>query len=236
MVTPVLKRGLNQIDIAAFRRDGYLLVRSMWSEERVRAIRLAVARVLASGANETGVRVLAPERVLPDLLRFCTEDPMRLAVRTIIGPRVEFLSVKPVVKTSRITAASPWHQDWPYWKGSHKVSAWVALDQAEISNGCLRIVAGSHVRAWVHHRNDGPNGFGNRISEEDVIAAFGSGALRSMLMAPGDVLFFHDQLLHSSHPNRTGSDRWSLIPTYRDASVPDNHTLLKLWRAPITLG
>lgn len=227
---------MKTIDVSAFRTDGYLLVRGMWSEEQVHVVRSAVSRVLAGNETGTGVRVLAPESAPIELIKVCTEDPMRSAVRKIIGPQVEFLSVKPVIKTSSITTASPWHQDWPYWKGSHKVSAWVALDRSEISNGCLRVVAGSHVRAWVHHRNDGPDGFGNRVSEEDVIRAFGRDALRSMLMAPGDVLFFHDQLLHSSHPNQSGSDRWSLIPTYRDALVPDEHMLTELWQAPIKLG
>ena len=229
-------RGMSETDAAAFQRDGYLLVRGMWSAEQARAIRATVARVLADGIGQTGVLVLGPERAPQDLLRVCTGDPMRAAVRAIIGPKVEFLSVKPVVKTSRITAASPWHQDWPYWKGAHKVSAWIALDPAEIDNGCLRVVAGSHARAWDHHRDHGPEGFGNRVSEEDVAAAFGAAALRSVPMAAGDALFFHDRLLHGSHPNVSGRDRWALIPTYRDASVPDDHTLPELWRAPITLG
>ena len=227
---------MSTTDAAAFQRDGYLVARGMWADAEVRAIRSAVARALEDGLDSTGVRVLAPERTPPDLLRVCTEDPMRSAVRAIIGPRVEFLSVKPVVKTRRITTASPWHQDWPYWKGAHKVSAWIALDRAEIDNGCLRVVAGSHARAWDHHRHDGPDGFGNRVSEEDVAAAFGASALRSVPMAPGDALFFHDRLLHGSHPNSSGRDRWALIPTYRDASVADDHTLPELWRAPITLG
>ena len=227
---------MSTAEAAGFQRDGYLLVRGMWSAEEAGAIRAAVGRVLAGGLNETGVRVLAPERTPPDLLRVCTGDPMRSAVRAIIGPEVEFLSVKPVVKTARISAASPWHQDWPYWKGAHKVSAWIALDRAEVDNGCLRVVAGSHTRGWDHHRQDSPVGFGNRVSEEDVAAAFGAAALRSVPMAPGDVLFFHDRLLHGSHPNSSGRDRWSLIPTYRDASVADDHTLPELWRTPIVLG
>ena len=225
---------MSSVDVTAFRRDGYLLVRGMWSGAGAQVIRSAVERLLADGMDATGVRVFAPERTPPDLLSVCTEDPMRAALRTIIGPRVVFLSVKPAVKTPRITTASPWHQDWPYWQGAHKVSAWIALDRAEVDNGCLRVVPGSHTRAWAHRRHEA-GGFGNRVAEEDVVEAFGAAALRSMPMAPGDVLFFHDRLLHGSHPNRSGRDRWSLIPTYRDASVADDHTLPELWRAPIAL-
>lgn len=93
---------MSTTDAAAFQRDGYLLVRGMWADAEVRAIRSAVARALDDGLDSTGVRVFSPERTPPALLRVCTEDPMRSAVRAIVGPRVEFLSVKPVVKTSAI--------------------------------------------------------------------------------------------------------------------------------------
>ena len=226
---------MDAADAEAFQRDGYLLCRGMWPPAAVRPIRAAVARLLAGGVGPSGVRVLAPQAAPADLLRVCTEDPLRSAVRTIIGPQAVFLSVKPVVKTAAITTASPWHQDWPYWRGVHKVSAWIALDPAQVDNGCLRVVPGSHARALAHQRHHVPGGFGNRVSEDAVVAEFGQAALRSVPMLPGDVLFFHDLLLHSSHPNVSGRDRWALIPTYRDSSTADDHTVGELWRAPVAL-
>ena len=38
----------------------------------------------------------------------------------------------------------------------------------------------------------------------------------------GGAVFFHDLTLHSSHPNRSGEERWVWIPTYRDANAEDN--------------
>jgi len=34
-------------------------------------------------------------------------------------------------------------------------------------------------------------------------------------LGAGGVLLFHDLVLHSSHPNVEGSDRYCMIPTYR---------------------
>ena len=43
----------------------------------------------------------------------------------------------------------------------------------------------------------------------------------------GDCLFFSSSLLHASHRNIQGSaDRWALISTYRDASIPDASKVL----------
>jgi ectoine hydroxylase-related dioxygenase (phytanoyl-CoA dioxygenase family) len=40
-----------------------------------------------------------------------------------------------------------WHQDWPYWpiiKPPIQVTAWIALDDVDESNGCMWMVPGSH--------------------------------------------------------------------------------------------
>ncbi len=64
-------------------------------------------------------------------------------------------------------------------------------------------------------------GFGNRISDDDLKDE----RKMDVEMKCGDVLVFHDGLLHSSYPNRSGQDRWSFIPTYRNADVPDTSTV-----------
>ena len=235
---------------AAFRRDGFVLIRELLRPAQVPVLRSAVERLLADGLDRSGVRVFAPDALralcgaeqekcrhatAKELLSICIEDPLRTAVRSVVGPCVEFLSLKPVLKTDRIAAASPWHQDWPYWRGAHKVSAWIALDRCDPDNGCLRVVPGSHTRVWPHHRHNGPEGFGNRISGQDVATRWGAGAVRSLPMQPGDVVLFHDLLLHGSHANRDGRPRWALIPTYRDGLAADPHILPELWKAPVPM-
>jgi ectoine hydroxylase-related dioxygenase (phytanoyl-CoA dioxygenase family) len=96
-------------------------------------------------------------------------------------------------------------------------------------------VPGSHTQVWQHRQHDAPQGFGKRVSEREVTEHWGAAAVRSLPMGPGDVLLFHDLLLHGSHANRDGRSRWALIPTYRDASVVDHHILPELWQAPVPL-
>jgi len=42
-------------------------------------------------------------------------------------------------------------------------------------------------------------------------------------LTAGSAILFHDLLLHASHPNTTGRDRFSMIATYRtvDPTNPD---------------
>lgn len=51
-------------------------------------------------------------------------------------------------KPPRIGGATPWHQDHPYWPSiqpADLVSAWCALDDATVENGCMHMVPGSHL-------------------------------------------------------------------------------------------
>lgn len=50
-------------------------------------------------------------------------------------------------KPPRMGGATGWHQDFPAWpilQPADLISAWVALDDAEIDNGCMWMVPGSH--------------------------------------------------------------------------------------------
>lgn len=56
-------------------------------------------------------------------------------------------------KPPKIGGPTDWHQDHPYWpiiQPADLVSAWMALDDATIENGCMRMVTGSH--KWGAHK------------------------------------------------------------------------------------
>ena len=57
------------------------------------------------------------------------------------------------VKPPRIGGPTTWHQDHPYWpviQPADLVSAWVAIEDAVIDNGCMWMVPASHT--WGPHR------------------------------------------------------------------------------------
>ncbi len=220
---------------AEYERNGYVLIRKLFESAEIERIRDLVGKLIADEEGSTGVVVIDSSNAPAELLELCTSAPMKNALAAILGGDAELLSVKPVIKTGRITTASPWHQDWPYWKGAHKLSAWIALDRADRSNGCLRVVPTSHTEVWDHRRVTGAEGFGNRIDDKSIETRFGSDNVVTLEMDAGDTLFFHDLLLHSSHPNSNGADRWSLIPTYRAADVPDPHGRTDIWQQPVRL-
>jgi ectoine hydroxylase-related dioxygenase (phytanoyl-CoA dioxygenase family) len=58
----------------------------------------------------------------------------------------------------------PWHQDAAYWPLSpreHNITAWIALFDTDASNGCMRVIPGTHERLLEH---------GGELEKGDVLA------------------------------------------------------------------
>lgn len=213
----------------AFTRDGYVILPRLYSRREAGELKAEIQRVLGEVRRElessgkdpaalshSGVYVGLAAR--SPCFREAVRDPRLLDVtETILGPNLAFLSDKAVFKSGETDFASPWHQDWAYWHGSHKLSIWVALDDVSPENGCLKVLPGSH-RQFVEHAKDAVEGrFGNRLEPGAVDE---SRAVTAALEAGGAV-FFSDLTLHASHPNTSGRERYVWIPTYRDATAPE---------------
>src|SRR5438874_366989 len=141
-------------EACSFDSDGFLIRRRLFTPAEVAGLKQEIGRLLETREAHGGVFVglAANSPVFRDL----AGDPRLVEVlETILGPNIEFLSDKVVFKSASTDYGSPWHQDWPYWKGIHKISVWVALDPATPENGCLKLLPGSHRALAAHDGDDG---------------------------------------------------------------------------------
>jgi ectoine hydroxylase-related dioxygenase (phytanoyl-CoA dioxygenase family) len=226
---PIVKPSIHELR-EQFQQDGYFIVPNLFSREETQALKTEIQRVLEEVRQEAITKGQDPKRVAAHgvYVGLAARSPLfRQAVRdarmadlmeAAIGPNVEFLSDKVVFKSHDKDFGTPWHQDWSYWYGTHKVSAWVPLDDATVENGCLRVLPGSYL-APVTHDGVGSEdkGFVHQLKPESVDE---SRAVTVELEAGGAIVF-HDLTLHASHANTSGRDRWVWIPTYRDARAED---------------
>jgi hypothetical protein len=113
-----------------------------------------------------------------------------------------------VVKPPQARTELPWHQDSGYTPTvpEEYVTCWLALDDADESNGCLWLQPGSHVRGRTAHVNGGTGPFrvGYDGDERGV----------PVPVARGDVLVFSSLLMHKSGPNTTDRPRRAWILQY----------------------
>jgi len=213
---------LSETDISSFDADGYLALKGLFSQAEMEEGKQTAKEMVEDQAGASGVFVWKADLLPEEFNRLACHPELVAVLCSLIGPEIEFLSAKPVFKSGRVTFASPWHQDYAYWGGATKLSVWIALEDATPENGCIKVIPGSHKRFMEHSNIKDVNGFVNRVLDGHLAGA----RVVSMPMQTGDALVFHDCLLHSSYSNKSGQDRWCFIPTYRDASVPDES---KIW-------
>ena len=213
-----------------FAQNGFAIVPHLFNRAEVQALKAEICEILDTVRREAIETGKDPEQIAghgvyvglairsPVFREAVSDERLLNILDVILAPDIEFLSDKVVFKSDNTDFASPWHQDWHYWHGKHKVSLWVALDDATVENGCLKVYPGSHKSVVVHDgASDDGHGFGHRLRRD----ALDETKAVSAEIEAGGAVFFHDLTLHASHPNKSGADRWVWIPTYRNAQADD---------------
>ena len=223
----------------AFERDGYVVVPGVLGRDEVEALHEEAAHIFRGERGEArGLAAASPEDSDEAVARryLCMQFPHKLspliydalshpgltaALREIIGPNVKSMQstlfMKPPGKTGQA-----WHQDEAYiWTRDRSlVAAWIALDDATLETGCLRVFPGSHRRGVIWPRrphgdpryDEGWEAYDYPFAESDAVA---------LEIAAGAAVFFHGYILHSSLPNRSRSRlRRALVNHYMSAESP----------------
>ena len=114
-----------------------------------------------------------------------------------------------------IGTATGWHQDYPAWpilEPADLISCWVALDDATLENGCMRMVPGSH--KWGTHR---PLGSGENFDPAYEPAGLPEGAAVEVVpieVPAGCAAFHHSLTWHGSAPNPSEKHRRAIAVHY----------------------
>ena len=98
--------------------------------------------------------------------------------------------------------ATPPHQDNFYFcfTPPRVLTMWLALDDVDVENGCLRYIPGSHLRGIRPHNRTKTLGFSQGISD---YGANDFSAEAAIAARPGDLLIHHGNTIHRADPNRS---------------------------------
>lgn len=261
---------LSQVQLAAFREDGFLAIEDLLDDSDLQPIEEEYASLLNSLAlqlHSTG-KIPALYGDLPFGQRFSSilehypelhrhfnislplingriDDPETYrmhcgpavfgllrhpkildVVECIIGPEiysspVQQMRMKPPAKqldgqnaAHSNVGATTWHQDivalLPEADTTQQLTAWVAITEATLENGCLVSVPGSH--------REGPKIHCSNLalaSEPQVPDKVMKGQDATPLpVHRGGVVLFHKMNVHRALPNLSGQLRWSMDLRY----------------------
>lgn len=119
----------------------------------------------------------------------------------VTGKNVEYFN-----KPALIGKSTPPHQDAFYFniKPTSAITMWLALEQADLDNGCVSYIRGSHKNGMRTHSRSNTKGFSQSIT--DFGSAVDMANLEIFPAKAGDLLIHHCMTIHTAGPNIT-SDR-----------------------------
>lgn len=98
-----------------------------------------------------------------------------------------------------------WHQDASYWplSRSKTVTVWLAIDDADTENACMRFISGSHWKGHLSYRPSSPEEHNVLNQTVEDVEQYGEEVADEL--EAGEISIHSDLLLHGSEAN--GSER-----------------------------
>lgn len=233
--------GAEQIE--AYRRDGYAIVRGLFSMEEVRAIAAAADQIEAEGvrhgrsfrhgnlfynvaADESGapqVRMVQWPAYHQPVLNSVRLDPrMARLLEPLLGRDLKQIINQIHWKGPGGGSEFAWHQDCQFRLpaeayrnlGDSYVQTGLAIDPHRSESGCMRFIPRSHAKGDL--RLATPQEVLGIAMDDDILARAGLSAEETIEVAldPGDVALWSPFLVHGSGINRSGHKRRLYVNGY----------------------
>ena len=155
-------------------------------------------------------------------------------VSDILGPDLLVWGANLFIKNPHTPDFVSWHQDLTYWglDKTDEITAWVALTPANVDNGCMRFMPGSHRLDIVEHRDTFAGK--NLLSRgQEIAVEVDESAAVDVVLEPGEFSLHHGRMFHASNPNRSSQRRIGLAIRYiatSMAQVSGHRTMARLVR------
>lgn len=159
-----------------------------------------------------------PHKISAKIKKYVQHPLVTDILTKIIGPNVKCMQSMLFVKGPGKPGQS-WHQDEYYipTRDRSLTGAWIAVDNAEIENGCLWVIPGSHKHMPINRRFPYT---GDQYADVDScdLSPYTEKNAIPVEVKKGSVVFFNGYLFHSSLRNKT-TDRFrtALVSHYMSA-------------------
>jgi ectoine hydroxylase-related dioxygenase (phytanoyl-CoA dioxygenase family) len=212
---------LSSDQIARFNRDGFIQGIRIFSNSEIAEIRsyfdALLARVIAAGGDSYSISTAhAKYARVYDIL---TDRRIVACVKDLLGENVIAWGSHFFCKMPHDGKAVAWHQDASYWPltPSKAVTAWLAVDDADVENACMRFISGSHHFGHLTYRpsDSSEHNVLNQTIENPL--QYGSEACDEL--RAGEISIHSDLLLHGSEANDSDRRRCGLTLRYCAAEV-----------------
>ena len=227
--------GADEID--RYHRDGWIVPSYRLPDGQLEHLRATLDRLIREnpgvrperlvsihieGRNAEGVR---GSGAFLDLAR---DEALVERVAQLIGDDVILWGCQIFCKPGGDGMEVPWHQDGHYWpiRPLATCTAWVALDDSTVANGCLRVIPGSH-RDRVTHPHLLEARTDVVLNQRTDDASFDASSAVDIELRAGEMSLHDVHMIHGSNPNRSPNRRAGVAIRYMPASSHFDRSLMK---------
>ncbi|MDE2847371.1 MAG: phytanoyl-CoA dioxygenase family protein [Gemmatimonadota bacterium] len=212
---------LTGAQIDTFNEQGYLKPFRIYSNEEIGAIRDEfdgmIEQVMARGDHNYSI---ISAHLKSGMVHDIMNEPRIVAyISDLLGDDVVGWGAHFFCKLPGDGKIVNWHQDASFWplSPSKTVTAWLAIDDADTENACMRFVAGSHHYGHLtyHMSEEAENNVLNQTVRE--VGMYGTEV--DIELKAGEISLHSDLLLHGSGLNSSDRRRCGLTLRFCAASV-----------------
>ena len=216
---------LSDQQIAAYQRDGHILLDDVLPAQRVPPYRAAIARTVSERNKETRAlkdrdtygRAFLQTTNLWEYSEVVKEYVMaqrfaRIAARLMGVERVRLYHDQALFKEAG-GGITPWHQDQHYWPlaTNKTITMWMTLVDISADMGTLQFASGSHAEGYL---GDIPISDESEAQLRAFVQRQGYTLAQADVMQAGAATFHSGWTLHSAPPNRSSRMRPAMTVIY----------------------
>ncbi|MFN0313932.1 MAG: phytanoyl-CoA dioxygenase family protein [Burkholderiales bacterium] len=226
---------LSEAHVAAYKRDGFIVLENVLSQDEVAQLRQATEDLVekargvtehnsvydlepAHSAREPRVRRIKAPHVQHRIYDSVMRHPKILAaLQQLVSPAIRFDTSKLNMKAAGYGAAVEWHQDWAFYPHTNDdlAAVGVMMDDMDLENGPLLCLPGSHRGPVYDHHVDGyfcgaMDPTRDAIDFTKAVACTGKA---------GSISIHHVRTVHGSAVNTSNKQRRLLLFQYRAADA-----------------
>jgi non-haem Fe2+, alpha-ketoglutarate-dependent halogenase len=141
------------------------------------------------------------------------------AVESVLGPDIMVWNSHWFPKFPGDRAFVSWHQDAAYWglSPANVTTAWVALSESTVENGCLRVVPGTHRSSLPQRETYAAD---NMLSRgQEIAVEVDEAQAVDMPLHAGEFSLHHIGIVHGSGPNHSTFPRIGVAIRYVSPDV-----------------
>ena len=212
-------------DFGLYAAQGYCVQRGVFSAAEIADLRQSLERMIEELPGGRRLESLVEPHIRSADWRTWLEVArdarlLEAAARVLDSRELLLLSTHLLVKPAHDGLAVCWHQDNTYWPGVTGVdvcTAWLAIDDSDLANGCMKVIPRTH--SGYPELEMVPTAAGDLLGVRVEVTGEMESSAAALELRAGDLSIHDSFLIHGSERNESSRRRAALTLRYADAAT-----------------